>query len=446
LILVRKILFVVFLLQINHVAQIRSYDVITKDELKYISIIKLSDIFQLIPQLDLYSIEGYRFKPKFNKNLTNSVNQIHIFINGFKIYQGASEVFNINHLPIHPEQIDSIIVLNGSVFYKNEYLQGIVLDFYLNKEINNYKFVFTHSSGNEIGDPGPYVFTEHASENVDQVGPNTQAYLGYKTNNLSLTLNYLDRVFPATDSKILSRIPKFVFENHQVRFFGTSLELSTKSFLGEHNSLLSFTKTGKAVTGFVYGADLLFMENVSSDIPIETSSLSLNSHNVLKLNNSSDLKININTGENYFSNSKYSPILEFNNTEKWFISNFTFIKSIQKINLNLGMTYFYNDTKERKSDFQIKHKLLSFHSVINFNSLERLNHSISFELQRIEKPICYQLQLYSQYDFENSSARMNLFSGKKYAMLSYLFIPTATEKFFDFYELPNTHLIDLSYK
>lgn len=281
--IIKIFFFLLLYFQITILPQKKFYQVLTQNQLSSLPVIKLSDIFQLLPQLDLYSTDAYRFKPNPGRDLTNSKNDINIFINGTKILFGLSEVFNINHLPIHPEQIDSIIVITGSNLYKNEYLQGIVLDFILRENKVSYDFVFTHSSGNEVGDPGPYSFTEFASENVDQVGPNTQAFFGYRNKNFSLSINYLDRVFPATDSKILARVPQFVFENYQVRFFGTSLDFSSKSFFGEHCFFTSFTKTGKAVTGFIYGADLVFFENFSKEIPIETSFLSLNSGNKIHI-------------------------------------------------------------------------------------------------------------------------------------------------------------------
>lgn len=442
---VRKILFAIFLFQLICNAQIKSYNVITQNELRYIPVIKLSDIFQLLPQLDLYSTDGYRFRPNPSRDLTNSKNDIQIFINGTKIFHGLSEVFNINHLPVHPEQIDSIIVLNGSMFYKNEYLQGIVLDFILKENKNDYKFYLTHSSGNEIGDPGPYLYTEYASENVDQVGPNTQAFFGYRANDYSFNINYLDRVFPSTDSKILARVPQFIFENYQVRFFGSSLDFSTKSFLGNHYVFTSYTKTGQAVTGFVYGADLIFMENISREIPVETSSLSLSSGNEFKLSKNSSLNLDLISGKNFFSNSKYKPLPEFDNHEKWFNSKLVFNHSFEKLNFHFGMQYLFNDIKDRTSSFQVRHNLFSLNSDVSFNLTTNFNQTISVNADLFSNRILYRLQLYKQYDFEQSSLSLKLFSGTKSNTFSNILIPLETEMPFDFFYLPKLNKVEIGY-
>ena len=442
----RIILFFIFLLKLYGFAQIKSYNVITRDELKYISVIKLSDIFQLMPQLNLYSTDGYRFRPNPGRDLTNSKNDMHIFINGTKVFHGLSEVFNINHLPIHPEQIDSIIILNGSLFYKNEYLQGIILDFILKENKNDYSFYFTHSSGNEIGDPGPYIYTEYASENVDQVGPNTQAFFGYRSGDYSLNINYLDRVFPATDSKILARVPKFVFENYQIRFFGASLDFSTKSLLGNHYVFTSFTKTGQAVTGFVYGSDLIFMENISREIPVETSAFSLSTGNKVELSENSSLNLDLNTGINSFLNSKYMPLPEFDNLEKWFNSKILFNHSFEKLNLRAGMQYLFNDIKDRTSSFQVTHNLFSLNSEATFSLIKNFYQNISVNADLYSNQSLYRLQFYNHYDFEQSSLSIKLFTGTKTNTFSNILIPLETELPFDFFYLPKFHQVEIGYQ
>lgn len=442
----RIIIFFIFLLKLYSFAQIKSYNVITQDELKYVSIIKLSDIFQLLPQLNLYSTDGYRFRPNPGRDLTNSKKDIHVFINGTKVFSGLSEIFNINHLPIHPEQIDSIIVLNGYLFYKTEYLQGIVLDFILKDNKDDYTFFFTHSSGNEIGDPGHYVYTEYASENVDQVGPNTQAFFRYRSSNYSLNINYLDRVFPATDSKILARVPKFVFENYQVRFFGTSLAFSTKSLLGNHFVFTSFTKTGQAVTGFVYGSDLIFMENISREIPVETSGLSFSSRNEFKLSKNSSVNLDFITGTNSFSNSKYKLLPEFDNLEKWLSSKLVFNHSFEKLNHCSGIQYLFNNIKDRTSSYQVMHNLFSLNSAASFNLINNFNQTISVNADLFSNRILYRLQLYNQYDFEQSSLSLKLFTGTKTNTFSNILVPLETELPFDFFYLPKFHQVEIAYQ
>jgi len=442
----KKIILLIILFQSYCFSQIKSYEVITRDELKFISIVKLSDIFQLLPNLELYSIDGYRFRPNPGRDLTNSKNDIHIFINGTKVFYGLSEIFNINHLPIHPEQIDSIIAISGSAFYKNEYLQGIVLDFILKENTDDYKFVFTHSSGNEIGDPGPYTYTEFATENVDQVGPNTQALFGYRKNDFSFNLNYLDRVFPATDTKILARSPQFTFENFQVRFFGASLDISAKSSLGNHYAFASFTKTGKAITGFIYGSDLFFMENISKEIPVETSSFSWNSSNKFRLKNSLNLDFDFNAGFNSFANSKYISLPEFNNLEKWFVSKLQFNQSFERLSLSSGIKYLYNDIKDRIYNPQITHHHFSFNSKITLRPTSNLNQILSLSLDKISKPTIYRLQFYNQYDFNSSQINFSFFSGLKNNLFSYILIPLETETPYNFLNLPKLQQIKFGYQ
>ncbi len=110
------ILFIVcFLISVSSAnAQTNSDIIIKSSDLEFIAVTRLSDIFSILPQLDVYTIDGYRHSSLQGNLFANAPNDIIILINGVKTNFGMWNKVNISQFPIHLSSIDSIIVKNSS--------------------------------------------------------------------------------------------------------------------------------------------------------------------------------------------------------------------------------------------------------------------------------------------------------------------------------------------
>lgn len=373
----RKLLvvkFLLFFIWINSAnSQTTDLIVIKAEDLEIISVSRLSDIFSIIPQLDLYTLDGYRYHPVKAELFDNSPQNVTILINGVKTSFGVWDKTNLSQFPIHPNFIDSIIIQSSANLYEGEFFSGILIDIITKELPEDISFIWTYVTGNETGDPGPYRYTEHFSDNVDQFGPNTYISSSYSKKSFNLTLNFLDQVAPATDPAILKRIKNFNFQNYQVRYSGFSISASAISELSDHNFYGAFTKTGQAVVGYEYGADLFFVDEISTEIPYQSNTFLFSSGNEFKIDDKNKLNFDFNLNNTVVDNSKLSDEIIFNSQDLWINSKILYSSSVNKLNYSIGSNLSYQTISSERSDFNYSRSISSVFGSINFNLLNNIN-------------------------------------------------------------------------
>lgn len=371
------ILFLIFLINISaqDISDVQTAKTITRSELQSAAITRLSDIYTLIPDLDFYTIDGYRHAPINNLIFDNGNFDHIIMVNGVKVdlnYWGKS---NINHLPIHINQIDSIIIFTKPILYKGELSNNLLVDIITSKPKSGLNLSYIYSSANETGDPGPYRYTEYISHNVDQVGPDNSFYINYGSSKFNGTFTVVDHVSPATDLEILNRTPNWVFQNIQVRLFGTSLRANLNSKIGSHNLFASFTKTGDAVLGSVYGADLIFIDRFNREIPNENQTILLNLSNSIPISENSEITLDFSANQKEMFQSKLFDEFSFDWKENNYQTKLQFDKQISTAHFNVGVNHNYQAVQSKISSFRKSRNFTSIYTSWDFPSVKKLNHT-----------------------------------------------------------------------
>ncbi|MBS4033009.1 MAG: hypothetical protein KGZ85_00975 [Ignavibacterium sp.] len=367
-----------FLISFGSVYSQTSDGIILKaSDLEFISLTKLSDIYSILPQLDLYTTDGYRHSSLYGSLFSNAPQNVIVLINGVKTNFGVWEKANLSQFPVHPNSIDSIVIKYFPTIYLGEYSSGILIDIITNKPPEDLSLILTYATGNETGDPGPYRYTEYFSDNVDQFGPNTIVTSSYGSERFNVTFNFIDQVSPATDPAILKRADDFMFQNYQVRYSGFSINASAMSGFGKHNLFAAYTKTGQAVVGFEYGADLFFMDAVSTEIPYENKSILFSSGNEIQIDNNEKLNVDLNLSYTNTEQSKYSQDLSFNSEDLWFNSKISYKYSAEIFGYNIGSSFSYQNFQPRFSNSDISKNIPSFFASLNFHTLKNLQHSMN---------------------------------------------------------------------
>ncbi len=380
-----KIITVIFLITYYSIfSQSSGEIVLNRNDLKFLSINRLSDIYSILPQIDLYTIDGYRHTPLQNNMFGDNPHDILILINGVKTNFGFLDKVNLSQFPVNPNSIDSIIVRYYPSDYSGEYSSGILIDIITKTPQDDISFLINYSTGNKAGDPGPYRYTEYFSDNVDQFGPNFSFSTSYGTENFGLTFNFIDQVSPTTDPAILKRTPDFNFNNYQVRYSGLSVNSSVKTNFSNHNLFLGFSKTGQPLLGYIYGADLSFDDNLSTEIPYENESFYLSSGNKIFLNNNDKLVFDVNLNNSDAKQSKFSNNFNFRFRDMFINTKIGFASSLGFINYFTGFSYEHQNLKNIYVDSFYRRNIYSFFAAMDFNSLKNLTHKIDFNY-RTEK-------------------------------------------------------------
>lgn len=373
------ILKVFFVLSFNSVYSQTSEVIVLKScDLEFISLTRLSDIYSILPQLDLYTTDRYRHSSLYGSLFNNAPQNIIILINGVQTNFGVWDKANLSQFPVHPNSIDSIVIKYLPTIYLGEYSSGILIDIITKKPPEDLSLIFTYATGNETGDPGPYRYTKYFSDNVDQFGPNTLITSSYGSERFNLTFSFIDQVSPTTDPAILKRVDDFVFQNYQVRYSGFSLNASALSGFGKHNLFTAYTKTGQAVVGFEYGADLIFVDALSTEIPYENESFLFSSGNEIQIGNNKQLNVDVNLSYTNAEQSKLSEDLTFNSEDLWLHSKISYKYSAETFGYDIGSSFSYQNFQPRFSNSSISRNIPSFFTSTNFHTLKNLQHNIDF--------------------------------------------------------------------
>ena len=352
--------------------------VIKSSDLEFISLTRLSDVYSILPQLDLYTTDGYRHSSLYGSLFNNAPQNIIVLINGVQTNFGIWDKANLSQFPVHPNSIDSIVIKYLPTIYLGEYSSGILIDIITKKPPEDLSLILTYATGNETGDPGPYRYTEFFSANVDQFGPNTLITSSYGSDRFSLTFNFIDQVSPTTDPEILKRVDDFIFQNYQVRYSGFSLNASALSGFGKHNLFAAYTKTGQAVVGFEYGADLFFIDALSTEIPYENESFLFSSGNEIQIDNNKKLNVDINLSYTNAEQSKFSEELTFNSEDLWLHSKISYKFSAETFGYEIGSSFSYQNFQPRFSNSSIFRNIPSFFASTNFQTLKNLQQNLDF--------------------------------------------------------------------
>lgn len=355
--------------------------VLTRTDLEFISLIRISDIYSILPQLDLYTIDRYRHTAVSAGLFVNSPRDIIVLINGVRTNFGIWNKTNLSQFPIHPLEIDSIIISDNPILYKGEFSSGILIDLITKVPTDGLSFKATYATGNEAGDPGPYVYTEHFSNNVDQFGPNTYFTANYGSEKLKLAFNFIDQVSPTTDPAVLKRVKNFIFNNYQVRYSGFSLNASTESNLGKHNLFSAFSKTGQSVIGFEYGDDLFFIDELSNEFPYKNENFILSSGNNFQIYPGGNLIADANLNYNSMNQSKFSNDFQFNSADLWLYSKVGYQSSLGSINYLAGTSFTYHNMRNKLTDFNYSRRMPSVFASLDTESIKNMTTRIDAVLR-----------------------------------------------------------------
>ncbi len=376
--------------------------ILKKNDLKFFPIIRLSDIYSILPQIDLYTLDGYRHTSLKNNLFEQTPADISILINGVKTNFGFLDKVNLSQLPLDPNAIDSIVIQYYPVNYFGNYSAGILIDFITKEPPEDISFSFNYSTGNEVGDPGPYRYTKYFSNNVDQFGPNTSFNSSYGNKNFGLSLNFVDQVSPATDEAILMRTPDYIFQNYQVRYSGLSVNSYLKNNTSHHSLFTAFSKTGQPLIGYVYGADLYFDDNLSSEIPYESQNIYFVSGNEIFLNDTDIISLDLNIKHSSAKQSRLSDDFNFRLDNLLINTKAGLKSSVGAINYFAGLSIEYQNLQTKSERVDYSRNINSFFALLNFRTTEKLKHNIDFNFRNEKRNTAFFTNVANLYEIHHA--------------------------------------------
>ncbi|MEE9465742.1 MAG: hypothetical protein V3W14_09260 [Candidatus Neomarinimicrobiota bacterium] len=168
-------------------------------------IVRLGDLFQLLPDWNMSSIDGYSWQVS-PQGLAPLQNQSYLlFLDGHKIDLQFVDFNHLNMLPVILSTIDYIEVTATPHLSEGEFVDRGIIHIHTNEPPEQFTATGEILLGNETGDPGPYLFTKYATTNVDRSAFDGSLSLSWRNTAGYVRGTLLVQHHPSTDVAMLAR-------------------------------------------------------------------------------------------------------------------------------------------------------------------------------------------------------------------------------------------------
>ncbi|MCF6269975.1 MAG: hypothetical protein L3J41_09700 [Melioribacteraceae bacterium] len=342
-----------------------SKTIITNNDLKNSGVINISDVFNLLNNWNNSTINGYSFAVSPN-NLSLYQNQnVLILIDGQKVDLGEQDFINLNLIPLTIDQIDTVEIISFPQLNNGEYAQNGVINFITKKPTKGLSFNLFNSVGNEVGDPGPYVFTQERSPNVDKLGYllsfnlNTSGENWYLRSFIKTEENYL------TDPAIIDRINSISSDNKS-RMLAASVILNFNALSGNHNFLFGYTEND----------DFVFYRQIGGEAPTNNILKHIGINGTFNLSQNIDLNYFVKNSNNEIKNRTSAIYSEFFESTELFLSRLESKYKNKNISLLFGLSYENQEISLLGNNNEFN--MITLYTSLNYFFSQRFNYAIDF--------------------------------------------------------------------
>ncbi|MFQ5571541.1 MAG: TonB-dependent receptor plug domain-containing protein [Rhodothermales bacterium] len=233
--------------------------IITAEDIEQAGLARLSDLFTLINDWYATSVKGYSWDASANGLASLQEASWLLLIDGHPVDLKTFFGQNINTLPVSLSQIAYVEVINTPTFVQGLFAQSGVLHLHTREPERGTSFQGSFAAGNEVGDPGPFRYTDFATLNIDRIGPTLQAAVSYGGPTTHLRAHFKSDEHHATDERIRQRVFTTYQGEKSPRLLLTAggFDLATTGRLGHH----------RVFGGFARYQDLPFFEPIGIEAP-----------------------------------------------------------------------------------------------------------------------------------------------------------------------------------
>ena len=179
--------------------------VITAEMIRYAGVTRLGDVFLLVPEWTMSSMDGFSWRLSPRGLSPFQIQSWLVFLDGHKVDIQFVDFNHLNLLPVVLEDIESVEIISTPQLVEGEFADGGVIHIHTRKPLDRISVTGLFLLGNETGDPGPYRFTELASVNVDRSAQDGSMSLSWRGKSAYLRGNLLVQHHPFTDVAVLQR-------------------------------------------------------------------------------------------------------------------------------------------------------------------------------------------------------------------------------------------------
>jgi len=303
---------------------------LNREDFENAALIRISELFSLIGEWDVYSVEGYTWQGTANAFDSYQQQNWTIIVDGQKMALKMFDLQNLNLIPLSADHIDSIEIFIFPQLVDTEYSDKGLIHIHTRKMPDGLNLHGQFTAGNKTGDPGPYRYTEYWSRNVDRIAADHSYGLAYSGNRGYLSGGYYTQVYYPTDSRIADRNRDiYPYENPRIITNSFFVQTAAPQIISQPQMSILHTKL----------EDFYFFKPFGREIPVTNNFTSIQINGKIVLKRSFDIGYKLRLTSNNLAKRKNRYNLDFDWKQQNIYANIDtrFVLNQQKINLGLAV-------------------------------------------------------------------------------------------------------------
>lgn len=316
--------------------------VLTRGELERAGVLTLNDIFELTGQWTVSSVDGFTLQ--YSSNGLAGPGRLHwpVFLNDIPLNINVWGTRSLNKIPVDISQIDSVIVVSEPRLVEGYSMEKGGLFIYTRPHGEGLEAGGQLWTGNRSGDPGPFVYTDRATPNLERLGPIASASMSYSAERISVYGGVKRNLHYVSDPIQSGRILPFAFGDEIFRH--PKIELGSFYLRGTHKGKYTYNELQAGLTDM---DDMLYTELYGTEIPADTrwSFISLNGRMTATPETSFRYRVSRNRNEVIERANKENRLLRWD--QKVITGQFSMQNSFQGGKNEVGIAYNRYALKDR---------------------------------------------------------------------------------------------------
>ena len=140
---------------------------------------RLSDILFLADDWDLSTVDGFSWDVSVRGLSSFDRQTWQVMVDGTPMDLSPFGAMNVNRLPVLIDQIDFVEIVSVPQFHEGVFAVGGIMHIHTAQPAPGLSARARWTAGNEVGDPGPFIFTPLRSRNIEQTGPDYSGTVSY---------------------------------------------------------------------------------------------------------------------------------------------------------------------------------------------------------------------------------------------------------------------------
>ncbi|NBC17074.1 MAG: hypothetical protein GVY18_07135, partial [Bacteroidetes bacterium] len=149
--------------------------VLSAEEVRQAGITRLGDLFRLLDDWDAATIDGYTWQAAAAGLAPLQTSTWTLLVDGQPVDLGLLDAPVLDMLPLPLSEIAYVEVISRPAFVAGMMAPAGTIHLHTRDPAGGLGLKGTVSAANEVGDPGPYRYTDFATPNIDRIGPTYEA-------------------------------------------------------------------------------------------------------------------------------------------------------------------------------------------------------------------------------------------------------------------------------